>query len=195
MSRAEDTALLRDFAAAIGRSLRTARDYRRDPATGKPRPEWVDFLRSRGLAPVKSADGSASAELTDYERSRRAAENAHSALLRLQSMHAVAEDPTALAALQRAVSDATRTWHRARDYAEALALKSGRMIPVENVRRIQSVLLSELGQVFRAIPNMVASHLLPGERAAHYSAWKKSLPALEVTLKKIDAELERLCQC
>ena len=90
MSRAEDAALLRDFAAAVGRSLRTARDYRRDPATGKPRPEWVDFLRSRGLAPGKADDGSASAELTDYERSRRAAENAHAALLRLQSMHAVA---------------------------------------------------------------------------------------------------------
>lgn len=193
MGRAEDFQLLKDFAAAYGVAVRTARNYRCDPSTGKPRPEWVDFLNSRGLG--KSSASAAPSEANDLERARLAAENSYATLTRLQSMQAATSDPVSIAALQKAVADALRAWHRARDYAEALALKSGRMVPVENIRKIQSVFVSELGQVFRAIPNMVASHLLPSDRPQHYAAWKKSLPALEVTLKKIDAELERLTVC
>jgi hypothetical protein len=195
MGRAEDYQLLKDFAAALGVAERTARNYRKDPETGKPRAEWIDFMRSRGLGANGAPPTRAAAEENDLERARLAAENAYKTLCRLQAMQAATTDPAALAALQKGVSDATRTWHRARDYAEALALKSGRMVPVENIRKLQSVFVSELGQVFRAVPNMVASHLLPAERPAHYAAWKKSLPALEVTLKKIDAELERLLVC
>ena len=193
MGRAEDFQLLKDFAAAYGVALRTARNYRRDPATGKPRPEWVDFLSTRGLG--KATATTTATEANDLERARLATENAYATLTRLQSMQAATSDPVAIAALQKAVADALRAWHRARDYAEDLALKSGRMVPVENIRKIQSVFVSELGQVFRAVPNMVASHLLPGDRPTHYAAWKKILPALEVTLKKIDAELERLTVC
>ena len=195
MGRAEDYQLLKDFAAALGVAERTARNYRKDPETGKPRAEWVDFMHSRGLASNGTPPARAAAEENDLERARRAAENAYQTLVRLQAMQTATTDPAALATLQKGVSDATRTWHRARDYAEALALKSGRMVPVENIRKLQSVFVSELGQVFRAVPNMVASHLLPAERPAHYAAWKKSLPALEVTLKKIDAEMERLLVC
>lgn len=184
---------MKDFAAAFGVAERTARTYRKDPATGKPRPEWVDFLNSRGVGKLTAQNVTGSGN--DLERARLAAENAYKTLTRLQSMQAATTDPVALASVQKAVTDALRAWHRARDYAEDLALKSGRMVPVENVRKMQAVFVSELGQVFRAVPNMVASHLLPGERPAHYSAWKKTLPALEVTLKKIDAELERLCVC
>lgn len=194
MGRFEDAQLIRDFAAAFGVSERSARNYRRDPSTGKPRPEWVDFLRSRGLSTVPTP-AAETEDSTDLSRARLAALNAYKTLSRLQAMQAAASEPEVLSILQRGVSDATRTWQRARDYAESLALKSGRMIPAEHVRKIQSVFVSELGQVFRAIPNMVASHLLPGERPAHYAAWKKALPALEVTLKKIDAELERLTSC
>lgn len=194
MGRAEEYQLVKDFAAAFGVAERTARTYRKDPTTGKPRPEWVDFLKSRGVGKI-SAAAPAGSTVNDLERARLAAENAYKTLTRLQSMQAATTDPVALASVQKAVTDALRAWHRARDYAEDLALKSGRMVPVENVRKMQAVFVSELGQVFRAVPNMVASHLLPGERPAHYSAWKKTLPALEVTLKKIDAELERLCVC
>jgi hypothetical protein len=193
MGRAEEYQLVKDFAAAFGVAERTARTYRKDPATGKPRPEWVDFLNSRGVGKLTAQN--VTGEGNDLERARLAAENAYKTLTRLQAMQAATTDPVALASVQKAVTDALRAWHRARDYAEDLALKSGRMVPVENVRKMQAVFVSELGQVFRAVPNMVASHLLPGERPAHYTAWKKTLPALEVTLKKIDAELERLCVC
>lgn len=193
MGRAEEYQLVKDFAAAFGVAERTARTYRRDPSTGKPRPEWVDFLKSRGLN--KTAAAPASPDGNDLDRARLASENAYKTLTRLQAMQAATSDPIALASLQKAVADALRAWHRARDYAEDLALKSGRMVPVENIRKMQAIFVSELGQVFRAVPNMVASHLLPSSRPDHYAAWKKTLPALEVTLKKIDAELERLCVC
>ena len=193
MGRTEDYQLVKDFAAALGVAERTARTYRKDPTTGKPRPEWVDFLNSRGVGKLTAQNVTGAGN--DLERARLAAENAYKTLTRLQAMQAATTDPVALASVQKAVTDALRAWHRARDYAEDLALKSGRMVPVENVRKMQAVFVSELGQVFRAVPNMVASHLLPGERPAHYSAWKQTLPALEVTLKKIDAELERLCVC
>lgn len=192
MGRAEEYQLVKDFAAAFGVAERTARTYRRDPSTGKPRPEWVDFLKSRGLNKTPAA---ASPDGNDLDRARLASENAYKTLTRLQAMQAATSDPIALASLQKAVADALRAWHRARDYAEDLALKSGRMVPVENLRKMQAIFVSELGQVFRAVPNMVASHLLPSARPDHYAAWKKTLPALEVTLKKIDAELERLCVC
>ena len=110
-------------------------------------------------------------------------------------MQAACSDPSTLAALQRGVSDALRAWQRAREDAEALAVRAGRMVPVENVRRIQSLLVSELGQVFRSAPNMAAVHLLPSARPAHFAAWKKILPSLETLLKKIDAEIESLLVC
>lgn len=193
MGRAEEYQLVKDFAAAFGVAERTARTYRRDPSTGKPRPEWLDFLKSRGLNKTPAVP--ASPDGNDLDRARLASENAYKTLTRLQAMQAATSDPIALASLQKAVADALRAWHRARDYAEDLALKSGRMVPVENLRKMQAIFVSELGQVFRAVPNMVASHLLPSARPDHYAAWKKTLPALEVTLKKIDAELERLCVC
>ena len=193
MGRAEEYQLVKDFAAAFGVAERTARTYRRDPSTGKPRPEWIDFLKSRGLNKTPAA--ATAPDGHDLDRARLASENAYKTLTRLQAMQAATSDPIALASLQKAVADALRAWHRARDYAEDLALKSGRMVPVENLRKMQAIFVSELGQVFRAVPNMVASHLLPSARPDHYAAWKKTLPALEVTLKKIDAELERLCVC
>ena len=183
----EEAAVLADFAAAQGIALRTARNYR----AGNRR-EWQEYIAARAVQPAEAV---ADATLNDLDRARSAAAAAHSALVRLQSMQAASTDPLTLAALQRAVSDALRAWQRAREDADALAARAGRVVPVENVRRIQSVLVSELGQVFRSLPNMAAAHLLPSARPAHFAAWKKVLPSLETLLRKIDAELESLLVC
>lgn len=183
----EEAALLADFAGAQGIALRTARNYRREN-----RPEWQEFLKTRGVVAVMPVQDTA---LNDLERARTVASTSYETLKRLQEMQATCKDPVTLASLQRGVSDALRAWQRAREDAEALAVRAGRMVPVENVRRIQSLLVSELGQVFRSAPNMAAAHLLPSARSAHFAAWKKVLPSLETMLKKIDAEIEALLVC
>lgn len=182
----EEAALLADFAGAQGIALRTARNYRREN-----RPEWQEFLKTRGVAVMPVQDTA----LNDLERARTVASTSYETLNRLQEMQATCKDPVMLASLQRGVSDALRAWQRAREDAEALAVRAGRMVPVENVRRIQGLLVSELGQVFRSAPNMAAAHLLPSARSAHFAAWKKVLPSLETMLKKIDAEIEALLVC
>lgn len=182
----EEAALLADFAGAQGIALRTARNYRREN-----RPEWQEFLKTRGVAVMPVQDTA----LNDLERARTVASTSYETLKRLQEMQATCKDPVTLASLQRGVSDALRAWQRAREDAEALAVRAGRMVPVENVRRIQGLLVSELGQVFRSAPNMAAAHLLPSARSAHFAAWKKVLPSLETMLKKIDAEIEALLVC
>lgn len=182
----EEAALLADFAGAQGIALRTARNYRREN-----RPEWQEFLKTRGVAVMPVQDTA----LNDLERARTVASTSYETLKRLQEMQATSKDPVTLASLQRGVSDALRAWQRAREDAEALAVRAGRMVPVENVRRIQGLLVSELGQVFRSAPNMAAAHLLPSARSAHFAAWKKVLPSLETMLKKIDAEIEALLVC
>ena len=178
--------MLADFAGAQGIALRTARNYRREN-----RPEWQEFLKTRGVAVMPVQDTA----LNDLERARTVTSTSYETLKRLQEMQATCKDPVTLASLQRGVSDALRAWQRAREDAEALAVRAGRMVPVENVRRIQSLLVSELGQVFRSAPNMAAAHLLPSARSAHFAAWKKVLPSLETMLRKIDAEIEALLVC
>lgn len=182
----ETAALVADFAKAQGIALRTARDYRK-----KGHKAWQEFIAAR----CGAASTPALPVANDLERARAAASTSYETLRRLQSMQAACSDPSTLAALQRGVSDALRAWQRAREDAEALAVRAGRMVPVENVRRIQSLLVSELGQVFRSAPNMAAAHLLPSARPAHFAAWKKILPSLETLLKKIDAEIESLLVC
>lgn len=179
-----DGDLVRAFAAAHGVAVRTARNYRKEK-----RPEWVEFVK--GCAGKSVPDVAAN----DLERARVTASTAYDTLRRLQGMQAACTEPAVLAALQRGVSDALRAWQRARTDCEQLAQRAGRVVPVENVRRIQSLLVSELGQVFRSAPNMAAAHLLPAARSAHFAAWKKVLPSLETVLKKIDAEIEALLVC
>lgn len=188
----EEYQVLKEFASALGIAERTARSYRKDPKTGRPRSEWVDFIKAR-CPGVAAAPGEVA--VNDLERARMAAATSYDTLRRLQGMQAATTDPVTLASLQRGVSDALRAWQRAREDADALAVRAGRVVPVENVRRIQSLLVSELGQVFRSAPNMAAAHLLPSARAAHFAAWKKVLPSLETVLKKIDAEIEALLVC
>lgn len=180
--------LLAEFARMQGVALRTARNYR-----AEQRPEWVAFVKGREVK-VDAATPQQVA-MNDLERARVAAATAYDTLRRMQAMQAECKEPVALASLQRGVSDALRAWQRAREDCEQLAARAGRMVPVENVRRIQSLLVSELGQVFRSAPNMAAAHLLPSARSAHFAAWKKVLPSLETVLKKIDAELEALLVC
>ena len=183
----DDAELVAEFARAHGCAVRTARNYRREN-----RREWVEFLEARCIDVGPREDGPV---LNDLERARVAAATSYETLRKMQAMQAACRDASTLASLQRGVSDALRAWQRAREDAEALAVKAGRMVPVENIRRIQSLLVSELGQLFRSAPNMAAAHLLPSARAAHFAAWKKVLPSFEVLLKKIDAEIEGLLVC
>lgn len=199
----EEAQLIRDFAAAHGCSVRTARNYRCDPRTGQPREEWLSWLRSKGRRAaaevgVPKIVGLATVPMNELEKARTARDRAFENLQELQSAADRARrdgDDARIALMTRAVRDAQRSWEQASAYADKMAERAGVMIPVENVRALQRQMIDPLGMLVRGLKEQIASHIPPQHRPSYYRAFDAVIPTFNTRLSELDKNLERLLIC
>lgn len=199
----EEAQLIRDFAAAHGIALRTARNFRCDPKTKSPRQEWVDWLRSKGRL-ARAPGGSptneppATVPMNELEKSRVARDRAFENLQELQNAAVRARqagDDSRIALMTRAVRDAQKCWEQASAYADKMAERAGVMVPVENVRAVQRQMVEPLGAIVRGLKEQIAAHLPPAARPAYYRAFSAVIPQFNAQLAALDKTLERLLIC
>lgn len=200
MRRARGTKLdgeeIRAFARWRGCTERAARNYRRDPKTGEPKPEWVAWQQQNGrpgcgaqtspAAPVENKD-------REWQRAARAQEEAWRTLVRLQDECAAAP-PELLPHLTRAAAEARKMWQAACEHANTSAVNSGQLVPLSTIRKLQVQLVPALGVALRAYANNIAQRLHPEARPAFYAAHGIERAALNTHLRNIDAALETLLQ-
>jgi len=199
----EEAQLIRDFAAAHGIALRTARNFRCDPKTREPRQEWIDWLRSKGrLARMPGAAPhiapSGTVPMNELEKARVARDRAFENLQELQSAAERARhdgDDSRIALMARSVRDAQRCWEQAAAYADKMAERAGVMVPVENVRAVQRQMIEPLGTIVRGLKEQIAAHLPPAARPAYYRAFSAVIPQFNSQLSALDQNLERLLIC
>lgn len=186
--------MIRAFARWKGCTVRTARLYRKDPGTGRPRPEWVEWLRSREDQGAAVKDGAAVPVVngvSEWERAAAARDAAWDTLRRLQA-RVMEVGPEEMPAVARAVREQRRAWADACRHAQDAELAAGRLIPREKLEHIERDLVGPLNDAFRSMRNNVAGLMPKNMRAHFYNAWKGALPGWERAVGAIDMEFEKM---
>lgn len=186
---------IRAFAREKGVTPRTARMYRKDPKTGEPRAEWLEWLAGGGhqgaAAKVEPDAPRRSSVREEWERAVEARETAWENLRRLQErMKSVSSEE--LPALARACREQRRAWQDACNHAREAEVAAGRLISRDVLAEVERALVVPLNDAFRALRNQVASQLPVNVRAQFYNAWKRSQKGWERGVAAIDMRIKDL---
>lgn len=186
---------VRAFARAHRVSLPTARKYRRDPVTGEPRREWVEWLRA-SAAPgagggLQRVAQQKKAGTSEWERAEQAREAAWRALEKIQRSIEHAGDEE-LPALARALRMQRKTYEEACVHAEKAKVKAGQLIPRAALENVTATLIAPLNDAFKALKNSVAGRIPQQHRAEFYNAWQASLPGWQHAVAALDAGFEKI---
>lgn len=176
---------IRAFAAALGVSERTARNYR-----SRKSAEWLEWSAARGASP---SDAASSPRTGMVDRARCAESEAWRLLSSLQAQ--VAANSSRAGELASAIEKARKNWQAARQDLLAVEQQAGTVVPIENIRKIQQTSVAQLGQIWRTWQNKVAGDLLPAARPAFFAACRKNSRDWDAALARLDSEIESLLTC
>lgn len=184
----EESMLIKAYAAAHGCTVQWARRERK-----KNSQAWQGFLAERRGSSVNNAQPADSVafmpkqNIEELERARLSKESAWQALQQATTIAQsyAGEDVATLAALNRAVREARKTYEDASKYEKAQAIEARRWVPISKVEGMRCALpqLTEVVQNFRTA---IAGKMPAEMRPAFYAAFDACRPAWNEGIRRVD---------
>ena len=190
----EESMLVKAYAIEHGCTVQWARRERKKNSQG-----WQSFLAARRGNPVsdvRSAESVAFEPKPDTGELERARLSKESAWQALQQATAIAQnyagdDVATLAALNRAVREARKTYEDASKYEKMQAIEARRWVPIAKVEGMRCALpqLTEVVQNFRT---SIAGKMPAEMRQAFYAAFDACRPGWNEGIRRVDDYLTTL---
>ena len=183
----EESILVKELAAAEGKTVQWARKQRRLGTE-----VWKKFTET------KSRPGEQRAEVVEEDelaRARWMARVAFEALTRAEkSARYYERDPGMCVTSARALREARRMYEEAQKHQKRLEIEALQYIPVTKVRDIRAAMsrLSEVVQQFRV---RIAGRMPQEMRAAFYAAFEEAKGGWNDGILAVDAYIENLLPC
>lgn len=182
--------MVKAYAEANGFTVQWARRQRAQNTGG-----WQSFLAARagGLRAYGQQPAAAQEPLDELDRARYSKDAAWQTLQQATATAASYKggDVATMAALNRAMREARRTYEDAAKYEKAQAIEAVRWVPIGKVEQLKTALprLSEVVQNFRTT---IAGQMPAEMRPAFYKAFDACRPAWNEGVRRVDDYIKTL---
>ena len=186
----EESILVKELAAAEGKTVQWARGQRR-----KNTDVWCRFVENKGKAAAPVAPESGEVGEDELDRARWMSAVAFAALTRAEkSARYYERDPGMCVTSARALREARRMYEEAQKHQKRLEIEALQYIPVTKVRDIRAAMsrLSEVVQQFRV---RIAGRMPQEMRAAFYAAFDEAKGGWNDGIRAVDVYIENLLPC